>query len=178
MSVISYFLLGVFLLVVQTSLLTILPEWLGTPDPFFVLIVFAAMRLELVHGAVLLLLLGLVMDIFSGIFLGIYPITYLLLFFVLHGLAKKLAIQEVIHRIPLVLASFLVVNTLLYFFATSLAPENELPWYWKDILLQILLLGLITMPLFNTFEAFDALLSPKKAGLFFLRPKHKNTFRD
>ncbi|MBI4792140.1 MAG: rod shape-determining protein MreD [Deltaproteobacteria bacterium] len=178
MPVISYFFLGVFLLVVQTSLLTILPDWIGTPDPFFVLIVFTAMRLELVHGALLLLLLGLVMDIFSGIFLGIYPITYLLLFFVLHGLAKKLAIQEVVHRIPLVLASFLFANSLLYSFATFLAPENELPWYWKDILLQTLLLGLITMPMFNVFEAFDTLLSPKKSGLFFLRPKHKNTFRD
>jgi rod shape-determining protein MreD len=178
MAVISYFFLGVFLLVAQTSLLTILPEWIGMPDPFFVLVVFAAIRLELVQGALLLLLLGLVMDIFSGIFLGIYPITYLLLFFLLHGLSKKLAIQEVVHRIPLVLASFLLANSLLYAFATFLAPENDMPWHWRDILLQILLLCLITMPMFNVFEAFDSMLSPKKSGLFFLRPKHKNTFRD
>ncbi|TFG37707.1 MAG: rod shape-determining protein MreD, partial [Desulfobacterales bacterium] len=66
MPIISYFSLGVFLLILQTSLLTILPEWIGSPDPFFVLIVFVAIRLKLVHGAVLLLVLGLMMDIFSG----------------------------------------------------------------------------------------------------------------
>ncbi|MEW6290029.1 MAG: rod shape-determining protein MreD [Thermodesulfobacteriota bacterium] len=178
MPVISYFFLGVFLLLLQTSLLTMLPGWVGSPDPFFVLIVFVAIRLQLVHGAVLLLLLGLVMDIFSGIFLGIYPITYLLLFFLLHGLARRLAIHEVVHRIPLVIASYLLVNALLYTFASILAPENELNWNWKDILLEILLLGMITIPLFTLFESFDTFLTPKKAAQFFLRPKNKNTFRD
>ncbi|MBI5558523.1 MAG: rod shape-determining protein MreD [Deltaproteobacteria bacterium] len=178
MPVISYFFLGILLLLVQTSLLNILPAWIGTPDPFFVLIVFVAIRLELIKGAMLLLLLGLIMDIFSGIFLGIYPITYLLLLFLLHSLAKKLAIQEEVHRIPLVLASYLFVNGLLFSFATFLAPENDLLWNWKNMLLQVLLLGLLTFPLFNLFESIDTWLAPRKAAMFFLRTKHKNTFRD
>jgi rod shape-determining protein MreD len=178
MPVISYFSLGVFLLILQTSLLTILPEWVGSLDPFFVLIVFVAIRLKLVHGAVLILVLGLIMDIFSGIFLGIYPITYLLLFFLLHGLSRRLAIHEVFHRIPLVIVSYLFVNSLLYSFASYLAPENELLWNWKEILMEIILLAVITLPLFTLFESFDTFLTPKKAAQFFLRPKNKNTFRD
>ncbi|MEW6518490.1 MAG: rod shape-determining protein MreD [Desulfurivibrio sp.] len=178
MPVISYFFLGVFLLILQTSLLTILPHWAGSPDPFFVLIVFVAIRLKLVHGALLLLMLGLVMDIFSGIFLGIYPIAYVLLFLLLHGLSRGLAIQETVHRIPLVIISYLFVNGLLYSCASYLAPENELTWNWKDILMQILLLAIITLPLFTLFESFDAMLTPRKASQFFLRPKNKNTFRD
>jgi rod shape-determining protein MreD len=178
MPIISYFFLGVFLLILQTSLLTILPEWIGSPDPFFVLIVFVAIRLKLVHGAVLILVLGLIMDIFSGIFLGIYPITYLLLFFLLHGLSRRLAIHEVFHRIPLVIVSYLFVNSLLYSFASYLAPENELLWNWKEILMEIILLAVITLPLFTLFESFDTFLTPKKAAQFFLRPKNKNTFRD
>jgi len=178
MPVISYFFLAVFLLILQTSLLTILPEWAGSPDLFFVLIVFVAIRLKLVHGAVLLLVLGLIMDIFSGIFLGIYPITYLLLFFLLHGLSRRLAIHEVVHRIPLVIISYLFVNSLLYSFASYLSPENELVWNWKEILMEMLLLAIITLPLFTLFESLDAFLTPRKAAQFFLRPKNKNTFRD
>ena len=178
MPAISYFFFGVFLLILQTSLLTALPGWLGRPDLFFVLIVFVAIRLKLIHGALLLLVLGLVMDIFSGIFLGIYPITYLLLFFVLHGLARGLAIQESVHRIPLVIISYLFVNGLLYSFASYLAPENELVWNWKAVLMQLLLLAIITQPLFTLFETFDEMLSPNKAAQFFLRPKNKNRFRD
>ncbi|MCJ7602122.1 MAG: rod shape-determining protein MreD [Desulfobulbaceae bacterium] len=178
MPIISYFFLGVFLLILQTSLLTILPEWIGSPDPFFVLIVFVAIRLKLVHGAVLLLVLGLIMDIFSGIFLGIYPITYLLLFFLLHGLSRRLVIHDVFHRIPLVIVSYLFVNSLLYSIASYLAPENELLWDWKEILMEIILLAVITLPLFTLFESFDTFLTPKKAAQFFLRPKNKNSFRD
>ena len=178
MPAISYFFLGVFLLILQTSLLTVLPAWMGKPDLFFVLIVFVAIRLKLIHGALLLLVLGLIMDIFSGIFLGIYPITYLLLFFLLHGLSRRLAIQETAHRIPLVVVSYLFVNGLLYSFASSLAPENELVWNWKEILMQILLLAIITLPLFSLFETFDEMLTPNNAAKFFLRPKNKNRFRE
>ncbi|MCK9293620.1 MAG: rod shape-determining protein MreD [Desulfobulbaceae bacterium] len=178
MPVISFFFLGVFLLILQTSLLAILPGWVGRPDAFFVLIVFVATRLKFVHGALLLLVLGLIMDIFSRIFLGVYPITYLLLFFLLHGISRRLAIHEPVHRIPMAIASYLFVNSLLYSFASYLAPENELIWNWKDILMQILLLAIITLPLFTFFEAFDEILTPKKAAQLFLRPKNKNTFRD
>lgn len=178
MPVLRYFFIGILLLTLQTSFMISLPEWLGRPDPLFVLIVFAAVRLDPPHGPLLLLLLGLVMDIFSGIFLGIYPIIYLLLFFLLHGLSKRLVIHETVHQIPLVLSCYLLVNGLLFTFATFLAPENELLWNWKKILLQMLLLSVMTLPLFALFDSLESWLSPKKASFFFQRKKTKNTFRD
>lgn len=179
MPVITFFLLGILLLTLQTSLLISLPEWLGRPDPLFVLIVFVAARLELVHGAIVLLLLGLVMDIFSGVFLGLYPIVYLLLFFGLQSLSKRLIIQEVAHQIPLVLTCYLFVNSLLFIIATLLAPENDLVWNWKKILLQMLLLAVISLPLFSLFHFAEQLLAKKKPPQRFLRrPKSKNAFRN
>jgi len=178
MPVITFFLLGILLLILQTSLLISLPEWLGRPDPLFVLIVFAATRLDLAHGAIVLLLLGLVMDIFSGVFLGLYPIVYLLLFFVLHSLSRRLVIHEMVHQIPLVLSCYLFVNGLIFIIATMLAPENDLAWNWKKILLQMLLLAVISLVLFPLFHFAEQLSAQKKPASFLLRPKPKNTFRD
>ncbi|OKY74537.1 MAG: rod shape-determining protein MreD [Desulfobulbaceae bacterium DB1] len=178
MAVLSYFLIAVLLLILQTSLLPSLPDWMGRPDPLFVLIVFVALRFDIYRGAVLLLLLGLIMDIFSGIFLGIYPVTYLLLFALLKAVARKLAIHETAHRFPLVLSCYLLVNTVLFTFATFLAPENELSWNWIKILLQMLMISLFMPPLFALFDALDSWLTPRRAVIFFQRPKSKNTFRE
>jgi len=41
-----FFFLGVFLLILQTTLFQILPEWAGKPDLLFVLIVFLAIRMD------------------------------------------------------------------------------------------------------------------------------------
>ena len=178
MVVITFFLLGVMLLILQTSLLISLPEWLGRPDPLFVLIVFVAARLDLVHGAIVLLLLGLVMDIFSGVFLGLYPIVYLLLFLLLRSLSRRLVIQEMVHQIPLVLSCYLFVNGLLFIIATMLAPENYLDWNWKKIILQMLMLAIISLPLFSLFHFAEQLSIKKNPHTFLRRSKHKNTFRD
>lgn len=178
MIVITFFLLGILLLILQTSLLISLPEWLGRPDPLFVLIVFVAARLDLVHGALVLLLLGLVMDIFSGVFFGLYPIVYLLLFLGLHSLSRRFVIQELAHQIPLVLSCYLFVNSLLFIIATILAPENDLVWNWKKILLHMLLLAIISSPLFSLFHFAKQLSVKKKPRTFLRRSKFKNTFRE
>lgn len=177
MPIVSYFFLGVLLLILQTSLLTDLPEWLGCPDLFFILVVFVSIRLKFIHGAVLLLILGLIMDIFSGIYLGIYPITYLVLFFLLHGLSRRLAIQDTVHRIALVTVSYLFANSLLYTFISYMTPENDWTWNWKGILMEVLLLAIMTLPLFTLFERFEEFFTTKKAGQLFVRSKNKNTFR-
>jgi rod shape-determining protein MreD len=180
MPIITFFMLGIMLLILQTSLLISLPEWLGRPDPLFVLIVFAATRLELTHGAIVLLLLGLLMDIFSGIFLGLYPIVYLLLFWLLRSLSQRLVIYEVAHLIPLVLSCYLCINGLIFVIATMLVPENDLVWNWKKILLQMLLLAIISLPLFSIFNFVEQLSVPKKAHTFLRRSssKSRNAFRD
>lgn len=177
MPVITYLFLGIFLLIIQTSLLSELPEWLGKPDLLFVLIVFVALRLELFRGAFLLLLFGLIMDIFSGIFLGLYPIIYLLLFFILYALSKRLIINEVVQQIPLVLLCYLFVNGLLYVLVAMLEPDSTLIWNWKKIILQLLLLAVITLPLFALFESIETWFTPRKAGRFLQRSKPRNTFR-
>ena len=146
-----FFFLGVFLLILQTTLFQILPEWAGKPDLLFVLIVFLAIRVDVIKGAVLVLLFGLLMDIFSGIYLGLHPVIYLMLFFALNGITKHLAINESIHQVPLVVISYLLACNGIYIFASILSPDNDLVWSWSRLLLQIVILAIITAPLFKIY---------------------------
>ena len=161
MSVFGFLTFGIVLLVLQTSLLPLLPGWLGHPNPLFVLVVFASLRLETYQGAVLALLFGLLMDIISGLFLGLHPVIYLVLFFILKTLAKNLIIYD-IHLVPLTLASYLFTTSGVFITASLLGPDSLLQWSWKSILLQLLVLAILTLPLFALYEFLLAKLNPPK----------------
>jgi len=91
------------------------------------------------------------MDIFSGIYLGLHPVIYLMLFFALNGITKHLAINESIHQVPLVVISYLLACNGIYIFASILSPDNDLVWSWSQLLLQIVILAIITAPLFKLY---------------------------
>jgi rod shape-determining protein MreD len=158
--VISFFLIvGIGLLVLQTSIFPLLPTWLGRPDPLFVLIVYAALRLDVYQGAILTLVFSLLLDIFSGPFLGLYPVTYLPLFVILKTMAANLTIHETSHQVPLTLASYLFAAVGLFVFASLLMPEDTLYWSWRAILVQLFLLAILTIPLFQLYDAIWASLN-------------------
>jgi len=173
-----FFLVGTLCLVLQTTLLHGLPAWLGRPDLLFLLIVFAAMHLDLFKGAVLALLLGLLMDIFSGIFLGLYPLTYLLVFFALKGATRHLAFTEAIHQVPLIVISYLFANSAIYIISAILAPETEIAWASSGMLLELLIMAAICIPCFSFFRWLQSLLTPKNGKpLFALGPRPANRFK-
>jgi rod shape-determining protein MreD len=164
--------------VIQTTLFGSMPDWLGRPDLLFIFIIFITIHLELIQGAFLVLLLGLVMDIFSGIFLGLYPVTNLILFFIVRFLSKRIIVTEMPHQVPLVLICYVFANTIIFISTTVLAPENVLPWNWKAIFFQMLLLSILTIPF---FALFDFLLSLQHSPHLLLRlssQKKGNRFRE
>ncbi len=159
MVVSTLFLLGTILLILQTTLLHALPDWMGRPDLLFLLIVFLGSKVDIYKGAMLALFFGLMMDIFSGIFLGLHPVVYLFLFFTLKGIAHHLVINEAVHQVPLVVLSYLFAASGIYIFSSMLAPDTSLSWGWGNHVLQMLILAVICMPFFSLFEwvteAFD-----------------------
>ena len=100
--------LGTILLTIQTTLFHILPAWIGRPDLLFILVIFLATDMETFKGALLVLLFGFLMDIFSGIYLGMYPLLYLLLFFAIKTLSRHVVLVEIVHQVPLVVVSYLL----------------------------------------------------------------------
>jgi rod shape-determining protein MreD len=176
--VISFFLMvGIVLLVLQTSIFPLLPAWLGRPDPLFVLIVYAALRLEVYQGAILTLVLGLLLDIFSGPFLGMYPVVYLALFVILKTMAANLTIHETIHQVPLTLASYLFACVGLFAFASLLMPEDALHWPWRAVLLQLFLLTILTIPLFQLYDLFWTSIRHQRKNRSSLQIQTGNRFK-
>ncbi|MGV1099998.1 rod shape-determining protein MreD [Thiovibrio sp. JS02] len=176
MAVGVFFLLGTILLVFETTLLHALPEWFGRPNLLFLLIVFIATNLDIYKGAVLALLFGLLMDIFSGIFLGLHPIVYLLLFFVLQGVSRTLAINEAVHQMPLVALSYLFTASSIFLFASILAPESKLYWAWGNEILQVLILAVICIPFFSLFKWLTLFVNNKGQRNPFRRQKSGNRY--
>ncbi|MEA2085305.1 MAG: rod shape-determining protein MreD [Thermodesulfobacteriota bacterium] len=149
-----FFMLGGVLLTLQTTLFQLLPEWAGKPDPLFILVIFVAARLDLFKGAGLVLIYGLGMDIFTGIYLGFYPIIYLLLFFFLKGISRHLVIHESIQQIPVTAVSYLFVNSAIYCLFALFAPDYHIDWSWRNMLVQMIMLSVISAPFFVIFDFF------------------------
>ncbi|MDH3332480.1 MAG: hypothetical protein OEL68_09175, partial [Desulfobulbaceae bacterium] len=115
-----FLILGILILVLQTTFLQLLPVWLGKPDILFLLIVHISCQSEIFRGALVVLLLGLLMDVFSGVFLGLYPVIYLLVFAFIKGISRRVAINEFAYQVPLALISYLFVSIGMFLFSYSL----------------------------------------------------------
>lgn len=168
--------LSIFFLIVQTAFLPWLPGWLSRLDPFFVMLVFVSIRLDPFRGTVMMIFFGMVMDLFSGIYSGLHPVVYVTLFFLIKLLSRLLVLNELPHQIPLVLSSYLLVMTFTYAMISSLAPEAAISWQWQEIIIHLILLAIITMPLFSFFDFVMDKFSSKKAMQIIIRPKRGNRF--
>jgi len=166
MYIIIFLILGILILVFQTTFLQLLPPWLGKPDILFLLIVYISCQSDILRGSVLILLLGLLMDVFSGVFLGLYPVIYLLVFAFIKGISRKIAINEFAYQVPLAVISYLFVSIGMFLFSFSLAPDTPPQWSWGTILLQLLMLAVIGAPVFGILDTImNVYRSTAAAGL-------------
>ena len=173
----TFFILGVFLLTLQTSLFQSFPDWFGRPDLLFVLFIFLATRSHTYQGAVLALLFGTLMDIFSGVYLGIYPLLYLALYVTLKTLSRHFMLNDQTYQAPLVAVSYLIFNIGIVVFSIILATGNELMWAWGQVLLQMLVLSVITLPLFRAFGMIIVRLDKRPSKLSFHQTWIGNRFK-
>ncbi|MFO7760776.1 MAG: rod shape-determining protein MreD [Thermodesulfobacteriota bacterium] len=168
-----FFLLGTFLIIIRTALFPAMPEWLGRPDLYLILIVFISLHLNIYSSTIIILLLGLILDIVSGIYSGLYPITLLLLMAGIKFLSRKLIIKNKAPQIPIVLLSYLFINVLLHMTAIIMNSGDPLPWSWRPILFQMLVLAVLTMPCFTIFDFIYKWLSSEKK-IFTASGKNRN----
>jgi len=167
MFVTIFLLLGICILVLQTTFLQLLPAWLGKPDILFLLVVYIACQADIFRGAFVILLLGLFMDAFSGVFLGLYPVIYLLVLAFIKGISRQVAINKFAYHVPLAVISYLFVGIGMYIFSFFLAPDSPPQWSWGIILLQLLILAVIGTPVFGIFDnIMDFCRSSSVSGRF------------
>ncbi len=177
MRVVYFLFIGTLLLALQTTILHVLPDWIGRPDLLFMLVVFLATDMETFKGALLVLLFGFLMDIFSGVYLGMYPMLYLLMYFGIKMVAKHFVLVEHTHQVPLIVVSYLLLNCGIYIFNAVIAPDNIIYWSWLGILQQLLILTVIAIPLRHLYDRIFSLFEKEQTYLPFLKKKGRNRFR-
>jgi len=158
----SFWVLGIVLIVVQTTLLQSLPLWLGRPDFLFIFVAFIAYRFAWIPGIALVFTLGWIMDVVAGIHLGLYPLTCLLTFSALKLLTIKSPIKQSTYQIPLVGVSYFLAQMLLYFVSSLVLPEDLPEWSWGVTLQRTTLLVAATIPLFLLFSGFYEYLQKRR----------------
>lgn len=152
MLIFSFFLMGIALVVIQSSIFQFFPTWLGSPDLIFILIAFLAYRFDWLRGLLLVIVLSWIMDVISGLYLGTYPLLYLFLFISLKIFKDNSPVKEVAYQVPLVGLAFLIEHFCLYS-CYSLALPGILPeWSWIKILQETFILILATIPCFLLYN--------------------------
>ena len=106
MVVVSFILLGVLLVIVQTTLCMPSPVWWLAPDFSYVLVGYLAYRLDLVRSVIILFPLGCTLDVLSGTVLGLHSLLCYGGYFLLRFVSGKLPVLESLYQIPLVATSF------------------------------------------------------------------------
>lgn len=158
-----FLLLGIFLVVLQTTLLQLLPGNFARPDLVYLLVAFAAYRLPWIPGILLAFTVGWVLDVLVGINLGIYPLEFLFVFVSLKIVTVNSPVKEGVYQIPMVGVSYFLLQMLGYFFA-SLTLDHALPvWSWGKVVKETLLLVLAAIPSFLLFNSLYEYLQRRGA---------------
>jgi rod shape-determining protein MreD len=154
-----FLILGVFLIVAQTTLFPLLPETLGNPDFLYIVIVFAAYRFSWGGGLVYVYILGWMMDVVSGIHLGLYPLENIIVFSAMKLLTENSPLKENTYQVPLVGVSYFLVQMGFYFLYSMIAANTLPPWSWNRIVQETFILLFATIPAFlllnAVYEYFD-----------------------
>lgn len=169
--------IGFLLIVVQATWLHVLPNWFGVPNFCYVLVIFCAYRFSVFQGLLLAFILGWMMDVISGVHLGIYPLQNIIVFVVLKFLTQNTPLKEGAYQVPLVGLSYFVLQMGFFFIYSIIIPGTLPSWSWSRIVQETCILLLVSIPLFLIFNFFFNYFSKKKVVHKVMRKRPVNQFR-
>ena len=149
----SFWVLGIALIVAQTTLLQFFPLWTGRPDFVFILVAFTGYRFAWIPGIILAFSLGWIMDVVTGIYLGFYSLLCLLTFTALKVLTSNSPVKESTYQIPLVGGSYFLIQMFFYFIYSLILPEVLPEWSWSETTRRTALIVISAVPLFLLFNS-------------------------
>lgn len=169
-----FMIVGVLLVVLQTTVLQVLPGVFGRPDLVYLLVAFAAYRFAWLQGIVLSFTVGWIFDVLVGVSLGVYPLQCLMVFSCLKLITSNSPVKATAYEIPLVGISYFFLHLLVFVF-TSVTYSESLPeWSWGEVVRSTLLLILAAIPFFLLFNSlYEAMESWSRRQ----RPSRRQTVR-
>ncbi|MDD5760188.1 MAG: hypothetical protein PHI06_14035 [Desulfobulbaceae bacterium] len=177
MKITLFFFLGILFLTLQTTVFQALPVWFGIPDLLLLLIVFLSLHFKPGSGAVLTLLFSLGLEVFSGYFLGLYAIAYLLVFSIIKWLSTHFALKDMNQQPAIASLSFLFVNAFVYLSSLMLSDASPNPWGWGAILQRVLIVTILSIPASLAFLSMMRWCDKKRSKRSFFRQKRGNTYK-
>lgn len=177
MSVPVFILIGLFLIVLQTTVFMFNPLWPAAPDLYFILVAYLAYRFDLLRGLLVLLPISVAMDVVSGVILGTYPAICFIGYALLKTMAEKMPVRESFYQVPFIGVSYLLVYKLVYLALSLLLPDALAPWSWSMMLVRVLLLVLLAYPLLRLFEFITDRLQHTLVPFRTVKVRQGNSFR-
>lgn len=177
MRTVIFFLLAVFLVVLQTTVLQLGPGWLRAPDLVFILVSFIAYRFDWLRGLVLVFGCGWMMDVVAASSPGIFVFEYLLVFLVLSVLAKNSPVKESAYQVPLVGLAYFVIQVLIYGALTVFDVESLPSWSWGRLTRETVIVVAATIPGFALFNTLYEYLQQRRTVSRIIHRKSGNRFR-
>ncbi len=177
MVVVSFILISLVLILLQTTICMLHPTWLLAPDFYYILVAYLAYRFDLLRGLVILFPLGCMLDVFSGIILGTYSILCFGGYFILRLMSKKLPVNESLYQVPLIGVSYLFVSWLVYLLLGFIEPGALVPWSWWKMIVRVTLIVVFALPFFRFFEVVKNRMQSGIMSLKKLRVRTSNRYR-
>jgi rod shape-determining protein MreD len=177
MRTVIFFLLAVFLVVLQTTVLQLGPGWFRAPDLVFILVSFIAYRFDWLRGLMLVFGCGWMMDVVAASSPGVFVFEYLLVFLALSVLAKNSPVKESAYQIPLVGLVYFVTQVLVYGVLTMIDSESLPPWSWGRLTRETVIVVAATIPGFALFNVLYEYLQQRRAVSRIIHRKSGNRFR-
>jgi cell shape-determining protein MreD len=121
-----YTILGIAIVVGQTTIIRLLFFQDILYDLLVPLTVFARLNLSGRQAGVLVAIIGLLMDLFSGGIFGVYLTVYFWIFLLVRGISNYFEVKGTVFRAVLVGLCVLAENLILFMFGTTHLSGSEL----------------------------------------------------
>ena len=177
MLIAGFLVVGLLLIVLQTTVFMFSPTWAAAPDFYYILVAYLAYRFDLFRGVVILLPISCVLDVFSGTILGMYPAICFSGYFLLKFVSVKMPVRESLYQVPFIAVSYLVVCWLVFLALDFMQPNTLVHWSWPVMLLRAGLIILFSFPLFRLFEFLNHHLRGRFSSLKIPRSRSGNKYR-
>jgi rod shape-determining protein MreD len=146
---------GILFLILQTTLLSILPIQRIRPDILLIFTLYLTFLLPPISGGIVAMSLGYLMDLFSGSALGFYTFSRPLLFFAAYFFKERFYLEGFSSQFLFAFVFGMLEGVLILILLNALQPislGNLYPMLFTFLLPQSFFTGLVTPLLFFLFQ--------------------------
>jgi rod shape-determining protein MreD len=177
MLTLTFIIVGLLLVVAQTTVFMPSPTWTAAPDFYYILVGYLAYQVSTFRGIIILLPISGVLDVYSGTIIGMYPAICYCGFFLLKFMSVKMPVRKSFYQLPLIAVSYLFVCWIVVLSLNFFKPQVVVEWAWMPILLRAGLIYLFSFPLFRFFSFLDKCLRGRISSVRLSRSHPGNQFR-